>query len=120
MDARQHRREGRLRRGSAGSLARAALAALGLVLLASAASAQAELREFTGQIDSVDGGRMVVDNRMHDRMTFVRVEETVVQGRRSAWSELQRRDWVTVSWKFVDKPKKAYVVRVLPPRGEDE
>jgi hypothetical protein len=30
---------------------------------------------------------------------------------------------VTVSWKFVDKPRKAYEVEVLPPKeeaGEDE
>ena len=35
---------------------------------------------------------------------------------KSDWSQLKRKDWVTISWKFVDKPKKAHVVRVLPPR----
>ena len=95
-------------------------AAIVFWLVPAAALAQAQLREFTGQIADVDGSRIVVDNRMEDRVSFVRVDETVVQGQRSAWSELKRKDWVTISWKFVDKPKKAYVVRVLPPRrGED-
>ena len=94
-------------------------AALVSLLAPAAATAQAQLREFTGQIDDVDGSRIIVDNRMEDRITFVRAAETVVQGRRSAWSQLKRKDWVTISWKFVDKPKKAYVVRVLPPRGDE-
>ena len=95
-------------------------AAASLVVLASAASAQGQMREFTGQIDQVDGGRVIVDNRMDDRISFVRTDESVVKGRKSDWSELKRKDWVTISWKFVDKPKKAYVVRVLPQRGGGE
>ena len=91
-----------------------------LVVFASAASAQTPMREFTGQIDEVDGSHVVVDNRMADRITFVRADESVVKGRKSAWSQLARKDWVTISWKFVDKPKKAYVVRVLPLRGGSE
>jgi hypothetical protein len=97
----------------------AALLLLVLLLAPASATAQGQLREFTGQIDAVDGDKIIVDNRMEDRIAFVRTAETVVQGRRSAWSQLKRKDWVTVSWKFVDKPKKAYVVRVLPPRGDD-
>ena len=99
---------------------RGLLVALIVIGAAGAASAQGALREFTGQIDEVDGSRIVVDNRMDDRIAFVRVDETRVEGRRSAWGDLERKDWVTVSWKFVDKPKKAYVVRVLPPRSRDE
>lgn len=91
-----------------------------LALVPASAAAEVQLREFTGRIQEIDGGRIVVDSRMDDRMIFVRFEQTAVRGRRSAWSELEREDWVTVSWKFVDRPKKAYVVRVLPPRrGED-
>ena len=91
-----------------------------LLLVPALVTAQVQLREFTGQIDEVDEGRIIVDNRMDDRMTFVLVEETVVRGRHSAWSQLERKDWVTISWKFVDRPKKAYVVRVLPlRRGQD-
>jgi hypothetical protein len=120
MDPSQVSRVRRARFERTAGAARAALAGIGVLLLASAATGQSELREFTGQIDAVDGDRIVVDNRMEDRITFVRAQETVVQGRRSAWSQLQRKDWVTVSWKFVDKPKKAYVVRVLPPRGDEE
>ena len=96
------------------------LAGLAVVLWASSAGAQTQLREFTGQVDEVADDRIVVDNRMEDRIVFIRIDETIVRGRRGDWSELKRKDWVTVSWKFVDKPKKAYVVHVLPPRGGDE
>ena len=88
------------------------------VLLAIAASAQAPMREFTGRIDRIDESRMVVDNRMHDRITFVRADPTTVKGERKEWSGLRTGDRVTVFWRFVDKPKKAYVVRVLPPRSK--
>ena len=87
-----------------------------VLLLGSAAAAQAPMREFTGRIDSVDEQRMVVDNRMQDRMTFVRAKRTRVEGKRGAWPELRAGDRVTVSWRFVDKPKKAYVVQVLSAR----
>jgi hypothetical protein len=89
-----------------------------LLLAAPAASAQAQMREFTGQIDTVDEKQMTVDSRMDDRAIFIRVDETAVEGRKSAWSELKRKDWVTVSWKFSDKPRKAYKIVVLPPREE--
>ncbi len=46
------------------------------------------------------------------------VARTLLADRNEYWSALKRKDWITVSWKFVDKPKKAYVVRVLPPRGD--
>ena len=93
---------------------------LGSALMPASAAAQSPMREFTGQIDEVAGDRLVVDNRMDDRVTFVRVDETRVEGRRTDWGDLKRKDWVTISWRFVDKPKKAYVVRVLPPRSTDE
>ena len=88
------------------------------VLLAAAATAQAPMREFTGRIDRVDESRVVVDNRMRDRITFVRADQTAVKGERRKWSQLRVGDRVTVFWRFVDKPKKAYVVRVLPPRAK--
>ena len=88
------------------------------VLLGSAASAQVPMREFTGRIDAVDERRMIVDNRMQDRMTFVRAERTRVEGQRSAWAELRAGDRVTVSWRFVDKPKKAYLVQVRSVRAK--
>ena len=30
----------------------------------------------------------------------------------------QKKDWVTVSWKMVDKPRKAYKIVVLPKKDE--
>jgi hypothetical protein len=84
-----------------------------LLLFAVAASAQAPMREFTGSVDRVDETKLVIDNRMQDRVTFVRFDRTQVKGERRKWSQLRPGDRVTVSWRFVDKPKKAYVVQVL-------
>lgn len=78
--------------------------------------AHAQYREFSGRIDRVRGGTIYVDNRMGDELSFVRVGETVVEGRRSSWEELEQGDWATVSWKMMDRPRKAYRVRVSPPR----
>ena len=61
----------------------------------------------------VDETKLVIDNRMQDRVTFVRFDRTQVKGARGKWSQLRQGDRVTVSWRFVDKPKKAYVVQVL-------
>jgi hypothetical protein len=83
--------------------------------------AQAQMREFTGRIDRVSKKRMIVDNRMGDKVSFVPAEKTEVTGEgKTEWKELKKKDWVTVSWKFVDKPRKAYKIHVLPPREEDE
>jgi hypothetical protein len=95
-----------------------ALAVSAPLILAAAAAAQ--MREFTGRIDEVSAVVMIVDNRMGDKVSFVRVDETVVEGEKDSWAELKRADWVSVSWKFVDKPRKAHVVRVLPPKADDE
>ena len=85
-----------------------------------AGGAAAAMREFTGRIDEVSAGKLVVDNRMGDRVSFMRIDETVVEGEKGTWADLTRGDWVSVSWKFVDKPRKVYVVRVLPPKADDE
>ena len=49
---------------------------LGGLLMVSSAAAQVPMREFTGRVDSIDEKRMTVDNRMQDRMSFVRVKRT--------------------------------------------
>ena len=92
------------------------LAALLIVVAPLTGWGQGQTREFSGAIQKVDDRRIVVRNRMDDESSFVRIEETVVTGAKAAWHELERNDQVTVPWKFVDKPKKAYVVRVQPPR----
>ena len=80
--------------------------------------AGAEMREFSGRIDKIKKGKMIVDNRQGDKVPFVQVDETVVEGEKSKWKDLKKKDWVTVSWKMVDKPRKAYKVVVLPKKDE--
>ena len=87
------------------------------VLMPEAASAQ--YREFTGRIDKVNKKKLIVDNRKGDKVSFNKVDETVVEGEgKSEWKQLKQKDWVTVSWKFVDKPRKAYKVVVIPEKDE--
>jgi hypothetical protein len=81
--------------------------------------ATAQMREFTGRIDRVSKKKMIVDNRMGDKVSFVPIETTEVSGEgKEKWKDLKNKDWVTVSWKMVDKPRKAYKVEVLPPRED--
>ena len=77
------------------------------------ATATAQMREFTGEVKSASGKKLVVNNRMGDAVAFTRVEETRVRGLKSSWSAIARGDRVTVKWK---ENRKAYSVRVLPPR----
>ena len=96
------------------------------VLLPGAAAAQ--YREFTGRIDKVSSKKLIVDNRSGDKVSFMPVpdsEITVQEGaaldeKRESWDDLKKGDWVKVSWKFIDKPRKAYKVMVLPPREDDD
>jgi len=86
--------------------------------------ASAQYREFSGRIDKIGKKKMIVDNRMGDKVSFVRTKETEVSGEgKSTWRELRQKDWVVVSWKFTDKPRIAYKIVVVPPKeeaGEDE
>ncbi len=81
--------------------------------------ASAQMREFTGRLDTVSKKKIIVDNRKGDKVSFVVVEETVVEGEKDAWNKLKKKDWVVVSWKMIDKPRKAYKIVVLPPKEED-
>ena len=85
-------------------------------ILSSAASAQ--MREFNGVIDNVSEKKVIVDNRKGDKVSFMKVDETVVEGEKTKWEDLKKKDWVTVHWKFVDNPRKAYKVVVTPPKEE--
>ena len=86
-------------------------------ILSTAASAQ--MREFTGTVDSVSEKKLIVDNRKGDKVSFVKLDESVVEGEKTKWEDLKKKDWVTVHWKFVDNPRKAYKVVVIPPREEE-
>ena len=83
--------------------------------------ATAQMREFSGRIDRVSKNKMIVDNRMGDKVSFVPAEDVEVTGEeKTEWKNLKKGDWVTVSWKFIDKPRKAYKVAVQPPKEDDE
>ena len=97
----------------------AAVALAAAILAPSIASAQ--MREFTGRVDKINKKQMIVDNRMGDKVKFAYAKgETVVEGTKTSWKKLKNKDWVTVSWKFIDKPRKAYKVVVFEKEDEDE
>ncbi len=85
-----------------------------------AAPAAAQYREFSGKVDKINKKKVIVDNRMGDKVSFNRLDETEVSGEGKAeWGDLKKGDWVLVSWKFVDKPRKAYKIEVQPPKAEE-
>jgi len=91
--------------------------ALGLALVG-AAPASAQTREFTGKVDSISAKKIIIDNRQGDKVSFNKVDETVVEGEKTSWEDIKKGEWATVEWKFVDKPRKAYKVIVIPPKEE--
>ena len=108
------------------SLVALVLAAVPLVM---PGAAFAQYREFSGKIDKINKKKVIVNNRQGDKVSFNKVDDTAVEDSREedkkkeTWKDLKKGDWVTVSWKFVDKPRKAYKVKVLPDReeaGEDQ
>ena len=97
-----------------------AAAAFALVVpLVAATSASAQMREFTGKVDKISKSEMIVDNRMGDKVKFEKLDSTQVDGEKKDWKNVKKNDWVTVQWKMIDKPRKAYTVTVLPPKKED-
>ena len=94
-----------------------ALAAL-LAPLFVPGNASAQMREFTGKVDRISKEEVIVDNRMGDKVKFERLDSTEVAGEKNDWKKVKKNDWVTVSWKMIDKPRKAYKLVVLPPKEE--
>ena len=90
------------------------------VPLVAPGTAFAQYREFSGRIDKINKKKLVIDNRMGDKVSFVRIDETAVEGEgKESWEDLKKGDWARVSWKFVDKPRKAYKVNVVPAPAEE-
>jgi len=87
--------------------------------LAGATTASAQVREFTGKVDSISEKKIIIDNRQGDKVSFNKLDETVVEGQKTGWAEVKKGDWATVEWKFVDKPRKAYKVTIIPPKEEE-
>ena len=74
-------------------------------------------KEFEGRIEQISKKKMIVDNKMGDKVSFVKVDATEVAGEeKESWEDLKRKDWVRVSWIWTDKPRKAYKIKVLPPK----
>ena len=94
-----------------------ALVAL-IVPVAMPGRAAAQMREFVGKVDKIDAKAVIVDNRKGDKVSFSKVAETTVEGTKTTWDTIKKDDWVSVSWKMVDKPRKAYKVNVMPPKEE--
>ena len=94
------------------------------VPLVIAEEASAQYREFIGKVDRISGKKLWVDNRRGDKVPFEKSEATTVSGEgKKEWKQIKKGDWVSVSWKMMDKPRIAYKIMVLPPRkeaGEDE
>jgi hypothetical protein len=95
-----------------------ALVAL-IVPVAMPGAASAQMREFVGKVDKIDDKKLIVDNRKGDKVSFDKVAETTVEGTKTEWKGIKKDDWVSVSWKMVDKPRKAYKVNVMPPKEEE-
>ena len=81
--------------------------------------ASAQTREFTGKVDKIGKEELIVDNRIGDKVKFLKIDSTAVEGEKKEWKNVKKNDWVTVHWKMIDKPRKAYKVIVLPPRKEE-
>ena len=92
-------------------------------VLVAPGEAAAQFRQFKGRIDKINSKQVIVDNRKGDKVKFNKVDDTAVEGEgKKAWGDLKKGDWVMVDWKFIDKPRKAYKVQVIPPdpeKGED-
>ena len=88
-------------------------------VLVAPGEAAAQFRQFKGRIDKINDKQVIVDNRKGDKVKFNKVDDTAVEGEgKTAWEELKKGDWVMVDWKFIDKPRKAHKVQVIPPEAD--
>jgi len=88
-------------------------------LIAPALASAQMLRDFEGEVQKISEEKIIVDNKKGDKITFVKAEETVVEGDKAAWEEVKKDDWVAVSSKMLEKPRKAYKVTVKQPPADD-
>ncbi len=93
------------------------LAVIGLLVPGLAA---AQYRQFSGKVDNKGKDGLIVDNRQGDKLKFMTGDYTKVEGEKASLDAVQRGDWVTVDWKLMDKPRKAYTIKVLPPKEGEE
>ncbi len=97
----------------------ALIALVGLAMpLAVPGTASAQMREFKGKVDRINKKEIIVDNRMGDKLKFKKLDETTVEGEKKDWKKVKKGEWVVVSWKMMDNPRKAYKVLVIPEEKE--
>ena len=102
---------------------RALMSAASLLLTAALlipSLSSADYREFSGRIDMVKKKKFVVESRQGDKVSFVFIAETQVTGQRKSAKKIKKGDWVTVSWKLADKPRKAYKIVVSRAREKND
>ncbi len=74
--------------------------------------ASAQLRDFNGEVQSINETKIIVDNKKGDKITFEKAPDTTVAGKVTAWDQVKKGDWVAVGSKMLEKPRKAYTVTV--------
>ena len=74
--------------------------------------ASAQLRDFNGEVQSINETKIIVDNKKGDKITFEKSADTAVEGNVTAWDAIKKGDWVAVASKMLEKPRKAYKVVV--------
>ena len=96
------------------------IALVGLAMpLAMPGTASAQMRQFKGKVDRINKKEIIVDNRMGDKLKFKKLDETTVEGEKQEWKKLKKGEWVLVSWKMMDKPRKVSKVVVLPEQKKE-
>ena len=94
--------------------------ALALLVLLSplwlADPAAAQRRDFVGRVLSVRAQSLVVKDRRGNAVTFVRAENTVVEGK-SGWEALAAGDKVLVRWNLGSGIARQVVVLEGPPKA---
>ena len=90
--------------------------ALGVVLssLWAADPAAAQRRDFVGRVVSIDAQSLQVKDRRGNALTFVRAENTVVEGR-DDWQAIAAGDKVLVRWNLTTGIARQVVVIEGPP-----
>jgi hypothetical protein len=96
-----------------------AAAALAWAPTALAVECEGTQRSFAGELQSVKGKQIVVDNKKGDKIKFEQHASSTVVGTKTKWEELKKGDWVAVCSKMLEKPRFAYKVEVQPPKPEE-
>ena len=76
----------------------------------------AQRRDFVGRVVSIDAQTLVVKDRRANKMSFVRAENTLVEGK-SDWGAIAPGDEVLVRWNLTTGIARHVVVLEGPPKG---